>query len=149
MLTNLKIKNARKIKLTLDLIEICSKNGNLQFHRLLSAKDFADQFLFLLKKVRISSILIRFQRRGKAGLITKKLVSKQNKLVWEQIEERILYMIQLWSDTFMMHEAKFPGFQLTYRQLRKEGVKFPDRDANERMLMSSLGVDSPMFDYVE
>lgn len=49
----------------------------------------------------------------------------------------------------MMHEAKFPGFQLTYRQLRKEGVKFPDRDANERMLMSSLGVDSPMFDYVE
>ena len=23
------------------------------------------------------------------------------------------------------------------------------RDANERMLMSSLGVDSPMFDYVE
>lgn len=28
-------------------------------------------------------------------------------------------------------------------------MKFPMRDPNERMLMSSLGVDSPMFDYVE
>ena len=26
---------------------------------------------------------------------------------------------------------------------------FPARDPNERVLMSSLGVDSPMFDYVE
>ena len=33
--------------------------------------------------------------------------------------------------------------------LRKEGVSFPPRDPNERLFMSSLGVDSPMFDYVE
>ena len=48
-----------------------------------------------------------------------------------------------------MREDGFPGFQLVYRQLRKEGVAFPVRDANERMLMGNLGVDSPMFDYVE
>ena len=49
----------------------------------------------------------------------------------------------------MMKEDEFPGFQITYRQLRKEQVKFPLRDPNERMLMSNLVKDSPMFDYIE
>lgn len=79
----------------------------------------------------------------------KKMESKQNREVREKLEEQLLYMIQLWSDTFMMKEDQYPGFQQTYRLLRKENVKFPMRDPNERMLMSSLGVDSPMFDYVE
>ena len=66
-----------------------------------------------------------------------------------RVEEHVLSLIQLWADTFMMYEDRFPGFQHTYRLLRKEGVAFPARDPNERILMSSLGVDSPMFDYVE
>ncbi len=49
----------------------------------------------------------------------------------------------------MMHEDQYPGFQLVYRQLRKEGVQFPVRDPNVRMLMSNLATDSPMFDYIE
>lgn len=49
----------------------------------------------------------------------------------------------------MMHEDRFPGFQLVYRQLRKEGMQFPPRDPNSRVLMSQLVNDSPMFDYVE
>ncbi|CDW84727.1 tom1-like protein 2-like [Stylonychia lemnae] len=137
MLKNLKVKNFRKIKLTLELIEICSKNGNLQFHKLLSGKEFSDQFLLILKK-----------KRTKGGVL-KKIESKQNRLIREQTEDQLLYLIQLWADTFMMKEDHFPGFQLTYRQLRKEGVSFPMRDPNVRMLMSSLGVDSPMFDFVE
>lgn len=43
MLKNLKqVKNMRKIKLTLELMEVCSKNGNLAFHKYLSAKEFAE-----------------------------------------------------------------------------------------------------------
>ncbi len=49
----------------------------------------------------------------------------------------------------MMQEDNFKGFQDTYRLLRKEHMKFPERDPNVRMLMSSLGVDSPMFEYTE
>lgn len=49
----------------------------------------------------------------------------------------------------MMLEDEYPGFQIAYRQLRKEAVKFPMRDPNQRMLMSNLVQDSPMFDYVE
>lgn len=43
--------NSKKIKFTLDLIEICSKNGNLNFHRLLSTKVFSELFMNLLKRV--------------------------------------------------------------------------------------------------
>lgn len=30
-------------------------------------------------------------------------------------------MIQLWADTFMMHEDEFPHIMATYKLLRKEG----------------------------
>lgn len=33
-------------------------------------------------------------------------------------------MIQLWADTFMMHEDEFPYIMSTYRQLRQEGTWF-------------------------
>lgn len=39
----------------------------------------------------------------------------------EQIEDKVLYLIQLWADTFMMHEDEFKPVQETYRLLRKEG----------------------------
>ena len=43
------------------------------------------------------------QRKGKANLM-KKIESKQSKVVREKVEEKILYLVQLWSDTFMMKE---------------------------------------------
>lgn len=49
----------------------------------------------------------------------------------------------------MMKEDQFPGFLTIYRQLRKEGVNFPPRDSNMRMLMENVCSDSPMFDFVE
>lgn len=55
----------------------------------------------------------------------------------------------MWADTFMMKEDQFPGFLVIYRQLRKEGVTFPTRDSNLRMLMENMCSDSPMFDFVE
>ncbi len=67
----------------------------------------------------------------------------------EQAEQKALYLIQLWSDTFMMYEDKFPQFLSAYRLLRKEGVKFPARETSTRFMLSSMGLDSPMFDYLE
>ena len=45
-------------------------------------------------------------------------------ILFSQIEFKILYMIQLWADTFMMHEDEFPYIMSTYRQLRQEGTWF-------------------------
>ena len=50
----------------------------------------------------------------------------------------------------MMEQDKYPDFHSNYRQLRSEGVKFPDRDPNERLMMEGISaVESPMFDFIE
>lgn len=49
----------------------------------------------------------------------------------------------------MMYEDDYPWFLKTYRNLRKEGVIFPARDTSERFMLSSMGLESPMFDYLE
>jgi hypothetical protein len=89
------------------------------------------------------------RRRGKAGLLNKK-EKGVNKVFKEKAEEKALYLIQLWADTFMMYQDRFSGVHECYKQLRLEGVEFPERDANERLMMENLkGIDSPMFDFVE
>ena len=66
------------------------------------------------------------------------------------MENKALYLLQLWSDTFMMEQDRYPDFHQNYRQLWAEGVKFPERDPNERLLMEGISaVESPMFDFVE
>lgn len=75
---------------------------------------------------------------------------KINKELREKIQDQALYLLQLWSDAFMMHQDRFPGFQKYYRELRAEGIKFPERDLDERTMMGNLeGINSPMFDFVE
>lgn len=44
-------------------------------------------------------------------MLTKKLESKEKRREWEKVEEHMLSLIQLWADTFMMHEDRYPGFQ--------------------------------------
>ena len=68
----------------------------------------------------------------------------------DKADAKALYLIQLWADTFMMYQDKFAGVHEWYKQLRLEGVKFPDRDPNERLMMENLkGIESPMFDFIE
>jgi len=66
----------------------------------------------------------------------------------QTLENKILYLIQLWADTFMMYEDSFPHFLSVYRMLRKEGVVFPPRESNTRFMLSSMGLESPMFDFL-
>ncbi len=49
----------------------------------------------------------------------------------------------------MMYEDAYPHFLAAYRSLRKEGVQFPPREASTRFMLSSMGLSSPMFDYLE
>ena len=128
--------NSKQILFCTELIEICTKNGDLNFHRYLATKKFAGVFLKLLDR-----------KRGKG--LKHKFWSKDVKKRWDKTENILLYLVQLWADTFMMMEDEYPGFQIVYRKLREEAIKFPMRDPNERMLMSYLVEDSPMFDYVE
>lgn len=49
----------------------------------------------------------------------------------------------------MMYEDSYSYFLSTYRLLRKEGVVFPPRESSTRFMLSSLNLESPMFDYLE
>lgn len=78
-----------------------------------------------------------------------KLINLYKEPEFREIEDKILSLIQLWADTFMMQEDKFPDFMKYYRQLRKEGVKFPPRDPNERYMIKFEGEASPAFELAE
>jgi lipoate-protein ligase A len=99
----LKVDNSKRFSLVVHLIEACSKNGNLMFHKCISTDAFVDVLLASLKRV-----------RGKHKVI-KKLETKSVSLRWESSESRLLGLIQVWADTFMMKEDEFPGFQKMYR----------------------------------
>jgi hypothetical protein len=62
------------------LIEICSINGNLEFHKYLGTKSFVPIFLKLLER-----------KRGKG--IKHKFYQKEMKKRWDQIEELLLHLI--------------------------------------------------------
>lgn len=120
------------------MLEILSKNSSPEFHEYLSQEDFMQEFIKTFKI-----------RRGKGGLFSK-FETKAKKELREKVEDQGLYLLQLWADTFMMYQEMYPGFQKYYRQLKVEGMKFPERDLNERTMMDNLeGINSPMFDFIE
>ena len=99
----LKTSNSKRVLLAMELLEIASKNGDKQLHRYLSTTEYAKVFLRLLER-----------KRGK-GYFKHMADSKDTKRRWDSIEHMLLYLIQLWADTFIMHEDEYPGFQLAYR----------------------------------
>ena len=102
ILAILQSNNSKRILLCVELIEIVSKNGNLNFHRYLATKQYARVLLKILER-----------RRGKG--LKHKFWSKDVKKRWDRIEDILLYLVQLWADAFMMLEDEYPGFQIVYR----------------------------------
>jgi len=58
----------------------------------------SDAILFALKR-----------RRGKMS-VKNKLEQKSVKIRWTKNEDKLLALIQMWSDTFIMEEDHYPGF---------------------------------------
>ena len=54
---------------------------------------------------------------------------------WQKIEAKVLYLLQLWYDTFILEESSFQHIINNYKVLRKEGMIFPPRQANEKNLI--------------
>jgi hypothetical protein len=44
-----------------------------------------------------------------------------------KIEAKILYIIQLWYDAFMLEESQYSHIISTYKMLRQENILFPPR----------------------
>eukprot|EP01017_Pseudomicrothorax_dubius_P007728 TRINITY_DN1243_c0_g1_i3.p1 TRINITY_DN1243_c0_g1~~TRINITY_DN1243_c0_g1_i3.p1 ORF type:complete len:608 (-),score=191.45 TRINITY_DN1243_c0_g1_i3:175-1998(-) len=117
------------------LLESLVKNCSMRFHYEISSKEFMDALLRLLKR-----------KRKKTGFFD---TMYKNSAMWDEIENKVLGLIQLWADTFMMHEDEFHEIMECYRLLRKEGIKFPPRDKNEKFMIQFKGTTSPIFEYLE
>ena len=89
------------------------------------------------------------KRKRKKLNVLDKMTGLYKEPGWRPVEDKVLGMVQLWADTFMMQEDKYPLFMSTYRELRKEGIKFPPRDPNERYMIKYEGEASPAFELAE
>lgn len=95
------------------------------------------------------SILQLLKRRRKKLNLVEKLAGIYKNPGWRGVEDRVLALVQLWADTFMMQEDAYPVYMRAYRELRKEGVKFPARDPNERFMIKFEGEPSPAFELAD
>lgn len=120
----------------LRVIEFLTKNcGNL-FHRYLLNPKFCMTALKILEK-----------RRGKLSILNP-LIST-NKQIQRSIEDKLLFLIQIWADTFMLHEEEYKPLMSCYRKLRKEGVAFPERKIEHKGFVKFDGKPSPVYDVLE
>jgi len=76
------------------------------------------------------------------------LISKDKELQ-KKVEDRLLFLIQLWFDTFMLHQEDFKPIIEVYNTLWKEGVVFPNRDPKSQFFINFKGKKSPIFDSIE
>ena len=96
--------NSIVLQQLVQVIEFCSKNGNVMFLKALSTRVFEQPFLKML-----------MIKRGKMNKVKLKLMKQQVRMRREQTENQLLALVQMWADTFMMKEDDFPSFLTVYR----------------------------------
>ena len=96
--------NSIVLQQLVQVIEFCSKNGNVMFLKALSTRVFEQPFLKML-----------MIKRGKMNKVKLKLMKQQVRMRREQTENQLLALVQMWADTFMMKEDDFPSFLAIYR----------------------------------
>lgn len=64
-----------------------------------------------------------------------------------RIEAKVLYIIQLWYDAFMLEESQYQHLIHAYKMLRQENILFPPRQENEKNMLS-VKTNSPIFDHI-
>lgn len=114
----------------------------MKFHYELLSRTFNEIALKILAKV-----VQHLTKKRKVKAIFYTLVSKHP--IQQDIEDKLLYLIQLWFDTFMMHEDEFKEIIALYKTLRKEGVVFPPRDPTAKFMIQFKGQESPIFQTIE
>jgi len=95
----LMIDNSVRVFTAAKLLETLSKNSSLLFHMMNSRKALCTAYLQAVHRSRPGKLTIK-----------NKLEQKTVKMRWEQSDLLLLGLIQLWADTFMMMEDKYPGY---------------------------------------
>lgn len=70
--------------------------------------------------------------RGKSNFLKDLRSNSDN---WNKIEAKVLYLLQLWYDAFILEENVYNNIINTYKTLRKENIMFPPRSTNEKNIL--------------
>lgn len=89
----------------MQILEYLIKNCNKNFHQAANKAIFQKQLLGLLKRV-----------RGKSSFLKDLRSNADN---WNRIEAKVLYLVQLWYDAFILEESVYNNIIDTYKILRK------------------------------
>ncbi|XP_057202157.1 target of Myb protein 1 isoform X2 [Triplophysa rosa] len=96
-------RNFKEVMLTLSVLEACVKNCGHKFHTYVSTRDFVE------------------------NVMVQTIVPKNNPPLI--LQERVLTMIQAWSDAFRS-SPDLTGVVTVYEDLRRKGVQFPINQSN-------------------
>jgi hypothetical protein len=83
--------------------------------------------------------------RGKSSFLKDLRSNSDN---WNKIEAKVLYLVQLWYDAFILEESVYNNIIDNYKTLRKENIMFPPRSANEKNLIF-VKTESPILQNIE
>ncbi|GBE59838.1 hypothetical protein, conserved [Babesia ovata] len=125
---------AEEILLSLELLQRCMESYGSFFLSLMT-RSCMRRFRRLLKMNKITTSLAG----GVKKQLTKFLVGSSNvhpgvptDVRIHVIKAKVLYMVQLWHDVFMLDQGLFPVFFQGYREMRERGIKFPQIEVCER-----------------
>ncbi|PFH34919.1 hypothetical protein BESB_069520 [Besnoitia besnoiti] len=62
-----------------------------------------------------------------------------------RLKRKVLYLLQLWHDSFVMQQERLPAIFEAYRKLRAKGVEFPKVDPSMKFMVKNAE-ESPAFD---
>ncbi|CDR95974.1 hypothetical protein, conserved [Babesia bigemina] len=125
---------AEEILLSLELLQRCMESYGSFFLSLMT-RSCMRRLRKLLRMNKITTSLAG----GVKKQITKFLVGSSNvhpgvptDVRIHVIKAKVLYMVQLWHDVFMLDQGLFPVFFQGYRDMRERGIKFPQIEVCER-----------------
>lgn len=108
-------------EILIQILQFLIKNTNKNFHQAANKQSFQKNLLGLLKRL-----------RGKSNFLKDLRSNIDN---WNKIEAKVLYLIQLWYDAFILEESIYNNIIASYKTLRKQNVLFPPRSTNEKNLL--------------
>eukprot|EP00747_Dinoflagellata_sp_TGD_P212015 gnl/TRDRNA2_/TRDRNA2_85159_c0_seq1.p1 gnl/TRDRNA2_/TRDRNA2_85159_c0~~gnl/TRDRNA2_/TRDRNA2_85159_c0_seq1.p1 ORF type:complete len:693 (-),score=150.02 gnl/TRDRNA2_/TRDRNA2_85159_c0_seq1:123-2201(-) len=74
-------------------------------------------------------------------------IGEGERQLWQQVSQKVLEMLQIWADVFMLQQGELRPIFDSYKQLRREGYEFPRQQegASRGMLLVAGAEESPAF----
>eukprot|EP00746_Dinoflagellata_sp_MGD_P039044 gnl/MRDRNA2_/MRDRNA2_19410_c0_seq1.p1 gnl/MRDRNA2_/MRDRNA2_19410_c0~~gnl/MRDRNA2_/MRDRNA2_19410_c0_seq1.p1 ORF type:complete len:742 (+),score=164.86 gnl/MRDRNA2_/MRDRNA2_19410_c0_seq1:154-2379(+) len=136
--------SAVTVQLALSLLEMAVKNCGLPICRLMD-ETFVEAMVALVKKKQsVAYSLGRNLNKSLGSWLPGAGIGETQRKQWASCSSKVLEMLQLWADAFMLQEGQVKPLFDAYKQLRTEGYRFPSRDTQAGLMINGAE-ESPAF----